>query len=100
MIKGCQRKIYHIKNTNSSIFEEAYFVLKKQITFEYTPGLNHINDSEMAEEAERIITELMRSCPKKSPPSLSKMSKRGAFALGAATSSAVIGALSLVVIYL
>lgn len=28
MIKGCQKRIIHIKNTNSPYFEEAYFVLR------------------------------------------------------------------------
>lgn len=28
MIKGCQKKIIHIKNTDSPYFEEAYFILR------------------------------------------------------------------------
>lgn len=28
MIKGCQKKIIHLRNTESPFFEEAYFVLK------------------------------------------------------------------------
>ena len=28
MIKGCQKKIIHLKNTGSPYFEEAYFILK------------------------------------------------------------------------
>ena len=100
MIKGCQRKIYHIKNTNSTIFEEAFFVLKKRVTWEYTPGLNHINDSEMADEAERIISEVCRGCSHKPSPALGKMSKAGAFILGAVSSSAIIGTLTLALVYL
>ncbi len=28
MLKGCQKKIIHIRNPQSPVFEEAYFVLK------------------------------------------------------------------------
>ena len=28
MIKGCQKKIIHLKSTGSPYFEEAYFILK------------------------------------------------------------------------
>lgn len=100
MIKGCQRNIYHIKNTNSSIFEEAYFVLKKTVSPEYSPGLRHINDSEMAEEAERIIAEVCRACPQKTAKLSGRLSSKGAFVLGAISSSALIGTLALVLVYL
>ncbi len=100
MIKGCQRRIYHVTNTNSSVFDEAYFVLKKRVTPEYIPGLNHINDSEMSEEAERIIAELCRGCPRKPSRGLGSMSKAGAFALGAVSSSALIGTIALMLVYL
>ena len=30
MVKGCQRKIYYLKNTGSKYFEEAYLVLKRE----------------------------------------------------------------------
>ncbi len=32
MIKGCQKKIIHLKNTGSPYFEEAYFILKDDST--------------------------------------------------------------------
>ena len=47
MLKGCQKKIIHIKNTNSPYFEEAYFILKEgcdELTF----------DNDMLREAVRI----------------------------------------------
>ena len=100
MIKGCQRKIYHVKNPNSTIFDEAYFVLKKTVSPEYMPGIRHINDSEMADEAERIIRDLCRECPRNPSALLGKMSRGGAFVLGAVSSSAVIGTLALLLVYL
>ena len=30
MIKGCQKRIIHLKNTGSPYFEEAYFILKDE----------------------------------------------------------------------
>ena len=27
-VRGCEKRIYHIKNTESEIFDEAYFILK------------------------------------------------------------------------
>jgi len=30
MIKGCQKKIIHIRNTDCPYFEEAYFILKSE----------------------------------------------------------------------
>jgi len=100
MLKGCQRKIYHIKNPDSTIFDEVYFVLKKRVSTEYIPGLRHINDTEMADEADRIIAEITRGCPHKSSSPFSAMGKAGAFALGAAASSVLIGSAALLLVLL
>lgn len=32
MIRGCQKKIIQIKDTQNDLFEEAYFVLKRDIS--------------------------------------------------------------------
>ena len=98
MIKGCHRNIYHIKNTNSVLFDEAYFVLKKKVSTEYIPGIRHINDSEMAEEAAKIISEVCRGCANRPRSRFGRLSRGGAFALGAVSSSAIIGALALLLI--
>jgi len=94
MIKGCQRKIYHIKNPESSIFEEAYFVLKKRIAVQYMPGSYHVSETEMSEEAGRLIREVCRNCRGASEKGI-VIGKAGAFALGAASSSALIGCAAL-----
>ncbi len=99
MLKGCQRNVYHIRKPDSAIFDEVYFVLKKRISSEYMPGLRHINDSEMAHEAERIIRDVCKTCQGKSAaPSV--MGKAGAFALGAVSSSALIGTVALLLVLL
>lgn len=51
MVKGCQRKTIHIKETGSRYFEEAYFILKA--------GIDESEDKcgEMIDEAMRIVGE-------------------------------------------
>ena len=47
MIKGCQKRIIHLKNTNSDYFEEAYFILKDDQKYSAA-------ENDMIKEAERI----------------------------------------------
>ena len=49
MIKGCQRKVMHLKRAKSRYFDEAYLIMKDDI----------INDDEeeILKEAERLIFE-------------------------------------------
>ena len=67
MVKGCQRKTIHIKDTGSKYYEEAYFILK--------PGAGEAPKSEedMIDEALRIAGESLSSVmPKKRKPSFKK----------------------------
>ena len=32
MVRGCQKKIIHLRDTGSDLFEEAYFILKERIS--------------------------------------------------------------------
>lgn len=79
MIKGCKKKIIYLKNTDSDIFDEAYFVLRRDTDSEY------YEDTDMVEEARRIIEGVsgVRRNEKK---------RRGAwfFSLGALCASAVL----------
>jgi hypothetical protein len=48
-MRGYQRKVIHIKNTGSYLFDEAYFVLSRD-------GEDlHIGEDDMVTEANRII---------------------------------------------
>ena len=51
MVKGCQKRTIHIKDTDSKYYEEAYFVLK--------PGVSEskISSGDMISEAVRIAGE-------------------------------------------
>ncbi len=55
MVKGCQKKTIHIKDTGSKYYEEAYFVLR--------PGVAESGgaDSDMIGEALRIAGESVSS---------------------------------------
>ena len=67
MVKGCQRKTIHIKDTGSKYYEEAYFILK--------PGASDAKGSEvdMIDEALRIAGESLSSVmPKKRKSPLKK----------------------------
>ncbi len=49
MIKGCKKKIIYLKNTDSTLFDEAYFVLRKDSDKE------NYRESDMVDEAKRIV---------------------------------------------
>lgn len=55
MIKGFQKNVIVVKDTGSEIFEQAIFIVKKEI-----PALS---DYTLIREAERIIEEKV-SCPR------------------------------------
>ncbi len=49
MIKGCQKKIIYLKNTDSCMFDEAYFILGAESTH------SCVSERDMVAEAKRII---------------------------------------------
>ena len=51
MIKGCQRKMVVVKGKDKSIFETAYFVLRRE------EEKRSLRESDMLSEATRIINE-------------------------------------------
>jgi hypothetical protein len=53
MVKGCERRVVYLKNTDSMVFEEAFFVMKDAKT-EKPPS-----STEMVREANRILSENM-----------------------------------------
>ena len=90
MVRGCQKRIYYIKDPRSSLFAEAYFVLKNREGS--APG-----EGELAAEAQRIVSDFDRSgcfSPRR-PHHTGAGQKLGAFVIGAASSSAVIGGIAL-----
>ena len=51
MVRGCQKKMVYLKNTDSEVFEEAYFVLTDKGT---DIGLS---ERDMLKEINRILDE-------------------------------------------
>ncbi len=49
VIKGCKKKIIYLKNTDSSIFDEAYFILRRD------SECGACGETDMVDEAKRII---------------------------------------------
>ncbi len=96
-MRGCEKKIYCVKNASSAYFEEAFFVLRGTAAFpEGKPAAQTL-----AEEAERIIREAAGSlsgseAPVKALPPIRRLPSPLAFALGAASSSALIGTIALI----
>ena len=94
-MRGCEKKIYCVKNASSAYFEEAFFVLRGTAAFpEGKPAAQTL-----AEEAERIIREAagcVRETPAKVPAPIRRLPSPLAFALGAASSSALIGTIALI----
>lgn len=53
MVKGCERRVVYLKNTDSTVFEEAFFVMKDAKNEPPPSSL------EMVREANRILNENM-----------------------------------------
>jgi len=92
MLHGCQKRIYLIKNIGGTYFEEAYLVLKNDAPL--SCGVKH--NANLAAEAEKIVRNACRITTESKPVPLS-VGKVASFALGAASSSALIGTIALLV---
>ncbi len=51
MVRGCQRRVVFLKNTESKIFSEAYFIIDDRV------DTTALSDGDMVREANRIIDE-------------------------------------------
>lgn len=89
MLRGCQKKIYHVRKLDSAYFEEAYLILRNGIP-------ESCGSATLAEEADRIIHEVYGCCQVRTRHPL-LMNRGLAFALGAASSSALIGTIALLI---
>ncbi len=45
MVKGCQKRTIHIRDTGSKYYEEAYFVLRPGVSDSKVPELDMINEA-------------------------------------------------------
>ena len=91
-MRGCEKKIYYVKNAESEYFEEAYFILRRESGAAITA-----TSGTLAEEADRIIHETGGRFGKKARAPIHRLPPTLAFALGAVASSAFIGTVALIV---
>jgi len=89
---GCQKRMYCMKNIGGLYFEEVYFVLKKNAP----DGSSPIGSMDLAAEAERIVREASEHLPCRRTAHPPVFGRAAAFALGAASSSALIGTVALI----
>ncbi|MBQ2720240.1 MAG: hypothetical protein IJF23_01770 [Clostridia bacterium] len=89
---GCQKRMYCMKNLRGVYFEEVYFILKKNAPDASSP----IASMDLAGEAERIVREAAETLPCRKSAHPPVFGRAAAFALGAASSSAVIGTVALI----
>ena len=52
MLRGCQRRVIHLKDPKSQLFDEVYFIVREQNDNEPSPS-----PSDMMKEARRILKE-------------------------------------------
>ena len=90
MIRGCQRRIYYVKNPGGDIFDEAYFVIRKDYAGR---GTTLTGDAEIADEAKRIVEQATEG----GASAKGKRGKLTAFIAGAAVALAVFAAVLLIV---
>jgi hypothetical protein len=98
-LRGCERRIYYVRDAGSPYFEEAYLVLKPA----GKRGREDAREAKtLAEEAERIIRESGgRYLNRRKPaPPVSRLSPPLAFFLGAGASSVLIGGAALIAVLL
>ncbi len=89
---GCQKRMYCMKNIGGLYFEEVYFILKKNAP----DGNSPIGGVDLAMEAERIVREAADTLPCRKTVRHPVFGRAAAFALGAASSSALIGTVALI----
>ena len=59
VMKGCQKKVIFIKNTESRIFDEAYFIISREREKSY------LSEENLVSEANRIIERSLSECESK-----------------------------------
>lgn len=89
VVRGCEKRIYHVKNTESEIFDEAYLILRRE-------GRGRsATPRELEREAMRIVSGVVTSGSSSGERPKSREKLR-AFLAGVLASALLIGIVSLV----
>ena len=89
VVRGCEKRIYHVKNPDSEIFDEAYLILRRQ-----EKGKS-MSPRDIENEAMRILNSAVGG--NSSPSKLRDKRLLKAFLAGALLSAITILAISLVI---
>lgn len=87
-VRGCEKRIYHVKNTESDIFDEAYFILK------VGARKGTASPRELEREAMRLVNGTSESTVRRR--GLEKRERIKAFFFGSLFSCGAIGLVSLI----
>ncbi len=89
MLRGCQKRIFYVKNPESDIFDEAYFILRRGAGIPQGRGGSGktIPHSQIKLEAERLMTDAGSGSARVGAKS--KKERIAAFLLGIAVSAAI-----------
>lgn len=50
MLRGCQRRVIHLRDTKSPLFDEAYFIIREKLEEKHSPS-----EKDIIKEAKRIL---------------------------------------------
>ena len=84
MIKGCERRMIKIENTDSDFFESAYFIIRQNATL---PKKARRDD--MMREAARIVSDKTEPAKKRSSSKRVWLERAAIFAAGVIISAAL-----------
>ncbi len=82
MVRGYQKRIIHLKSTESALFDEAFFLVNEKTT-------EGMGEKELIREANRIVDESLRDKEKQKKRIKEYIIRVGAFVFGAAVSSSI-----------
>lgn len=83
MLRGTKKQIIHLKNTESPLFEEAFFIVRN------TPRTKERRTT-MVEEAERLLAEPDKERDNATPPPRKEKKRAGVLPVAAAFSLGVL----------
>ena len=92
MVRGCEKRIYYVKNTGGDIFDEAYLVMRPR------GGRGPASQREIELEAQRIVSGALSLSG--SGRDNARLGRIRAFVAGAVASAVLVGAAFLLVIAL
>ncbi|MCI9449973.1 MAG: hypothetical protein HFE30_06960 [Clostridiales bacterium] len=96
MVRGCEKRIYYVKNPESDIFDEAYLVLRRQEADSLAGKCT--TDEEMRFEAMRILSGISGN-GEKNEKERSKIKFARAFVAGAALSAALTATITAIIYF-